>query len=93
MAEQSERELLNFALGLAIFLVSILKREVFQSLPAHRLLAAAGAFLLVAWTATVLEHLVLFTFFDAVEHLAYFASAVALTSWVVAAPRALAEPR
>ena len=93
MGEHSERELLNLVLGLVIVLVSVLKREVFQSLPAHRRLATAGAFLLVAWTATVVEHFVLFELFDAIEHLAYFASAVALTSWVVAAPRSLAEPR
>jgi hypothetical protein len=93
VGELSEREVLNLVLGLVIVLVSTLKREVFRSLPGHRRLAWAGAWLVVAWTATVIEHLAFFVFFDVVEHLAYGAAAVALTSWVTTVPRSLVEPR
>ena len=89
----SEREVLTLALGIAIAVVSVVKRHVFRGLPRARRLGIAGASMLVAWTATVLEHLVFFEVLDTVEHLAYFGAALALTSWIVSVQRGFAEPR
>ncbi|MCB9630579.1 MAG: PAS domain-containing protein [Sandaracinus sp.] len=91
MEPGSEREVLTLALGIAIAVVSVVKRHVFRGLPRARRLGIAGASMLVAWTATVLEHLVFFEVLDTVEHLAYFGAALALTSWIVSVPRGFAR--
>ena len=87
----SEREVLTLALGIAIAVVTVAKRRVFRGLPHPRRLAVAGGAMLIAWTATVVEHWVLFEVLDVVEHLAYAGAALALTSWVASVPRGFAE--
>ncbi len=62
---------------------SIRFRADLQRVPSWQLLNAAMACLVVGGLATVLEHFAAYTFFNVVEHVAYFLQSLVLASWAV----------
>lgn len=77
-----EREVTTLVLGVIIAAATVARWRVLQQLPGWPLVAAAGGCLLVAWTATVVEHLMLPAWLNTLEHVAYSAQSVLLAVWV-----------
>jgi hypothetical protein len=62
---------------------SIRFRADLQRVPSWQLLNAAMACLVVGGLSTVLEHFAAYTFFNVVEHAAYFLQSVTLALWAL----------
>jgi hypothetical protein len=76
-------EIVTLLVALLVAAATLARRRYLMALPHWRWLASAGLCLLVAWTATVVEHHVAYAVFDTLEHAAYLAQAVLLTVWIV----------
>lgn len=76
-------EFVTLLLALTVASATLVRRRYLLAIPHWHWLAAAGASLLVAFTATVLEDVWAPKAFDFIEHGAYLAQSVLLTTWIV----------
>ena len=76
-----ENEILVWLLGTVVLGFLLLYRIALRRLPASGLLFAAYVAAWVGWTATNLEHLFLYEFFNIVEHIGYMLNGLALLAW------------
>lgn len=76
-------EFVTLLLAVTVAAATFVRRRYLLAIPHWPWLAAAGISLLVAWTATVLEDLWAPAAFDTLEHAAYLAQSLLLTTWIV----------
>jgi hypothetical protein len=76
-------EILTLLLGAAVFGFALFERRRLLAAPGGRLLLVAYALLLASWTASVVEHLVLPTVLEWVQHLTATAAAATLVVWAL----------
>lgn len=76
-----ENEILVLLLGTVVLGFLLLYRKELRRLPASGWLFAAYVAVWTAWAATNLEHLVLYTFFNVLEHIGYALNGVLLLAW------------
>lgn len=76
-----ENEAVTLLLGVITLAFLIAKREEVRRLPDSKMLLLAFAAGIIAWTATVLEGIVLPQTFNIIEHTSYAASSVLIGLW------------
>ncbi len=86
-----EREVATLALGVVVAIVTLARRRSLSELPSVGYLLGAGGCLLVAWTATVLEHIFYAQALNVIEHAAYAAQSLLLVGWLLKLPRPAPE--
>lgn len=82
----------TLALGVVVAIITLARRRSLAELPRVGYALAAGACLLVAWIATVLEHFFYAEALNVVEHAAYAAQSLLLVGWLAKLPPAAPEP-
>jgi hypothetical protein len=80
-------EFVTLLLAMTVAVATVVRRRYLLAIPHWPWLAAAGVSLLVAWSATVLEDVWAPAAFNVVEHAAYLAQSVLLTTWIVRVAR------
>ena len=76
-----ENEMLVWFLGTLVLAFLIFYRQQLHRLPNSLLLLIAYLAVWISWTATNLEHLFFYQFFNVVEHIGYALNGVLMLSW------------
>lgn len=76
-----ENEILVWMLGSIVLGFLVMYRTELRRLPASGWLFAAYVAAWLAWSATNLEHVLLYRFFNIAEHMAYALNGVLLLCW------------
>ncbi len=76
-----ENEILVWLLGTVVLGFLLTYRHELRRLPASSLLFAAYVAAWMGWTATNLEHVFLYQFFNVLEHIGYAANGALLLAW------------
>ena len=76
-----ENEILVWLLGTIVLVFLLSYRKDLRRLPASGLLFAAYVAAWVGWTATNLEHVVFYQYFNVIEHIGYALNGVLLMLW------------
>ena len=82
-----ERELTVLISALLITVVSLYFGRELRRLPQWKLLLAGLGCLVVAGTATIVEHFAAYDFFNTLEHAAYLTQSLMLLGWALRARR------
>ncbi|MEZ5506273.1 MAG: hypothetical protein R3F47_07300 [Gammaproteobacteria bacterium] len=76
-----ENEILVWLLGTVVLGIILLYRKELRRLPARHWLFAAYVSVWTAWSATNLEHVLFYQFFNVLEHIGYALNGVLLLTW------------
>jgi fluoride ion exporter CrcB/FEX len=85
-----ERELSVLFAALLLAALSAYFQRDLRRIPQWRLLLAGVGFLIAGSTATIVEHFVLYDFFNTLEHFCYLAQSLMLALWALRMRRASA---